>query len=216
MEIQYLGHSSFKIKTLKVGIVTDPFDSVMVGMKFPKTEGDIVTISHSHADHNKIDEVSGVKRVVEGPGEYEIMGVSIIGIASYHDNQKGLERGKNTIFIFELEGLRVAHLGDLGHVLSESTLSDMGDIDVLLIPVGGVYTIDATQAVEITKKIEPNIVIPMHYKTPDHASDTFEQLQPVDDFVKQLGLRVETLPKLVAKEGAQFEEEQKIVILEKR
>ena len=117
MDITYLGHSSFKIKTKTATIITDPFDPQMVGLKYSGVEGEIVTVSHAHADHNATGKVAGVKKIVEGPGEYEISGVSIMGFPSFHDNKEGAERGKNTIYVIEADGLRLAHLGDLGHTI---------------------------------------------------------------------------------------------------
>ena len=134
MDITYLGHSSFRIKTKTATIITDPFDPQMVGLKYSGVEGDIVTISHAHNDHNAEAKVSGVKKVFDGPGEYEVMGVSIIGYPSFHDGKGGSERGKNIIFVFEAEGLRIAHLGDLGHQLSDDLINEMGSIDILMIP----------------------------------------------------------------------------------
>ena len=164
MDITYLGHSSFKIKGKQASIVTDPYDSEMVGMKFPKVDADIVTISHHHADHDRGDGVSQVKKIIDGPGEYEISGVSIIGLTSFHDNKKGADRGKNTIYVIEMDNLRLLHLGDLGHVLSENQIKEIGDVDILFVPVGGFYTLDPQVAVEVLKQIGPSIVIPMHYK----------------------------------------------------
>src|SRR5579859_3239225 len=139
MEITYLGHSSFKIKGKSTSVVTDPFDSEMLGMKFTKIDGDIVLISHHHRDHDKIENVTNVKKVIDGPGEYEVAGVSVIGIKTYHDDKKGAERGKNTIYVIEIEGLRFLHLGDLGHKLEDFELKEIGTIDILMIPVGGTF-----------------------------------------------------------------------------
>src|SRR5258706_16296377 len=107
MDITYLGHSSFKIKTKTASVVTDPFDSKMLGLKYSGVEGEIVTVSHAHSDHNATDKVGGLKKVIDGPGEYEVAGVSIMGYSTYHDNKKGEERGKNTIYVIEAEGLRL-------------------------------------------------------------------------------------------------------------
>ena len=155
MDIVYLGHSSFKIRTKSATVITDPFDSSMVGLKYPTVEGDIVSVSHSHADHNAVSKVTGAKKIIEGPGEYEVMGVSVIGYPSFHDSESGAARGKNTIYVFEAEGLRIAHLGDLGHVLSDDLVNQMGGIDVLMIPVGGFYTIGPKEAADVVSKIDP-------------------------------------------------------------
>jgi L-ascorbate metabolism protein UlaG (beta-lactamase superfamily) len=209
MEIAYLGHSSFKLKGKNLSIVIDPYDSEKVGLKFPKTDADIVTISHDHFDHNKVENVTDVRKVITRPGEYEMNGVSIIGVSSFHDNQKGELRGKNTIYVYEIDGFRIAHLGDLGHTLLEKQLEEIGSIDVLLIPVGGYYTIDSAAAVEVAQSIEPRIIIPMHY----NENNRNENLEPVDAFVKQIALTPETLPKLVLKDALP-EGEQKLIILE--
>ena len=175
MDIVYLGHSSFKIKTKTATVITDPFDPKMVGLKYSGVEGEIVTVSHDHRDHNAVDKVGGVKRVVDGPGEYEISGVSIMGYPSFHDNEKGAKRGKNTIYVYEAEGLRLAHLGDLGHVISEDLVNEMGAIDVLMIPVGGEFTIGPKEAAEIVGKVDPYFVIPMHYKISGMNPETFAE-----------------------------------------
>ncbi len=205
MEITFLGHSSFKIKGKDITLITDPYDEAMVNMKFPKQDADIVTVSHHHNDHDKVDNVTNVKKIVDGPGEYEVAGVSIIGISSFHDDKKGAERGKNTIYVIEMEGLRILHLGDLGHVLPDT--KEIGNIDILMIPVGGTYTIDAKKAVEVYKQIGASIVIPMHYGG---------ELAKAEDFITESGLRVENLPKLVVKKDAINSEEAYAVILEKK
>lgn len=184
MEFVYLGHASFRLKGKLGSVVTDPYED-SIG-KYPKdTQADIVTISHDHADHHAADRVSGSRFTVQEPGEYEIAGISIIGVASFHDDKNGQERGKNTVFVIEMDGLRIAHLGDLGHKLTEEQLDDMGSVDVLLIPVGGVYTIDPKLAVEVTKQIDPWVVIPMHY---DHPGIVVPQkLAGVEEYLKEIG-----------------------------
>lgn len=217
MEITYLGHSSFKIKTKTATVVTDPFDPKMTGLKFAGVEGDIVTLSHDHPDHNATDKVIGIKKIVEGPGEYEIMGVSMIGIPTFHDTNNGSDRGKNTIYIYEFEGLRLAHLGDLGHELSDDLVNELGDIDVLMIPVGGEYTIGPKEASQIVSKIEPFFVLPMHYALPGMSDEIASKLTPVDTFLKECGLPSETLPKFVLKKEDISEDlRTKVVVLEKK
>lgn len=215
MDIIFLGHSSFRIKGKTASIVTDPFDSKMVGLKFSPVEADIVTVSHNHADHSQISLVKNVKKVIQGPGEYEIMGISILGFNSYHDAKEGEERGRNTIYVFEVDGLRIAHLGDLGHELSEGLVEDLGDIDILMIPVGGEFTIGIGKAVSVVQAIEPSIIIPMHYQTSGLNPANFAKLAPVEDFLKEVGLAVENLPKLSLKKE-ELGEEQKVVVLEKK
>jgi L-ascorbate metabolism protein UlaG (beta-lactamase superfamily) len=217
MEITYLGHSSFKIKTKSATVVTDPFDQSMVGLKFPSVEGDIVTVSHDHPDHNNSNKVTGAKKVISGPGEYEVAGVSILGYGSFHDDKKGLERGKNTIYVIEAEGLRLVHLGDLGHSLSDDMVSEMGTIDILMVPVGGVYTIGPKEASEVVSKIDPYFVIPMHYKVPGLTLTGGEKMEPVETFIKEAGIPVENLPKFSIKKDDILEDQNaKVIVLERK
>ena len=214
MDIIYLGHSCFKISGKDATVVTDPFDSETVGIKFPKVTADIVTVSHNHPDHNFLENVENPHKIISGPGEYEVRGISILGFPSFHDNKKGDERGENTIYVFEVDGTRIAHLGDLGHILEESTVTNIGNIDVLLVPIGGNFTIDPKDAVAVTRAIEPKIVVPMHYRSTD-SPEMFSSLATVDDFVKALGTTPEKLKKLSIKPGSLTSEEMKLVILEK-
>jgi L-ascorbate metabolism protein UlaG (beta-lactamase superfamily) len=217
MDITYLGHSSFKIKTRSATVITDPFDPQMVGLKYSGVEGDIVTVSHSHADHNATGRVGGVKKIIEGPGEYEVSGVSIMGFASFHDDKKGEERGKNTIYVIEADGLRVVHLGDIGHTLSDELTDEIGDIDVLMIPVGGFYTIGPKEATEIISKTEPYFVIPMHYNLAGVNPANLGKLEPVETFLKESGLPVENLPKFtIKKEDILEDQNTKVIVLEKK
>ena len=217
MDITYLGHSSFRIKTKLAALVTDPFDPKMVGLKYSGVDGEIVTVSHGHSDHNAVDKVSGIKKVVDGPGEYEISGVSIMGFKTYHDAKNGEERGTNTIYVIEAEGLRMVHLGDLGHLLSDDLIEEIGDVDVLMIPVGGFFTIGPKEATELISKIEPFYVIPMHYKMPGMSPTLSEKLSPVEDFLKESGLTTETLPKFsIKKEDILEDQNTKVIVLEKK
>ncbi len=170
MNIQYYGHSCFKIITKPAGrgqeeitIFLDPF-SKEIGLRPPQGQADLILVSHDHHDHNNVSALKGNPRVLDIPGEYSTFGVNIIGINSFHDNKSGEERGKNTIFILESEEIRVCHLGDLGSDLTEKQLEEINGVNILMIPIGGKYTIDGEKAVDIIKKIEPNIIIPMHYK----------------------------------------------------
>lgn len=185
MKISWLGHSCFKIESDggKI-IVTDPFDEA-VGYPLPKAKADVVTVSHDHHDHNHVAAIGGNPAVVRGPGKKAAAGIEFLGIASYHDDRGGKRRGKNTIFSFEMDGIRVCHLGDLGHLLSEEDAAALGDVDVLMIPVGGVYTLDAGGAKKVVGQIRPKVVIPMHFMTP---ALTFE-VDPPDRFLS--GQKVE-------------------------
>jgi L-ascorbate metabolism protein UlaG (beta-lactamase superfamily) len=214
MDITYLGHSSFRIKGKSATVVTDPFDPDFVGLKFTKgTTADIVTISHSHTDHNRSDLVKDVKRIVNGPGEYEIAGVSIIGMPTFHDDKKGEARGRNTVYVFEIDELRIVHLGDIGHKFSEEELDELGTVDVLMVPVGGFYTVEVAIAVEIVRSIEPSFTIPMHYKVPGMKED-FAKLAPVETFLKEIGLTVERADKFSIKKSDITEEDEKVIVLE--
>lgn len=218
MEIKYLGHSSFLIKTKTAKIVTDPFDPEMVGLKFPKTEADIVTVSHQHADHNQVKNVIGVNDilplVINMPGEFEKMGVRVFGFQSYHDKTRGSERGENILYKFEGEGTSVLHCGDLGVIPEESFLETIGEVDILMVPVGGFYTIDAEEAAQLVRKIEPSIVIPMHYNHSRLNQKKFGQLTGVSEFTKKFGIENLTpIPKLVFKKE-EIEQEMKVIVLE--
>lgn len=170
MIIQYYGHSCFKITAKPAGrgqeevtFFIDPFDK-SVGLRPPQGQADLVLVTHDHHDHNNITALKGEPRIINIPGEYNIKGVNIIGINSCHDNKNGQERGMNTIYSVEAEDIRLCHLGDLGTDLNEKQLDEIDGVDILMIPVGGKYTIDGKKAVEIAKKVEPKIIIPMHYK----------------------------------------------------
>lgn len=183
MDITFLGHASFKLKGKTTSVVTDPYDP-SIGLKYPKVEADIVTISHDHRDHNATGQVDGSPFVVSGPGEYEIAGVKIIGVASFHDDKKGALRGKSTIYNIKIDGLWICHLGDLGqNELTDEQSEQIGQVDVLLIPVGGVYTIDAGEAAKTAASLEAKVVIPMHY-----AGASNLKLEPVDKFLKEMGV----------------------------
>ena len=184
MDITWLGHSCFRIKGKEVVIITDPF-SPDLGYPFNKTKANIVTISHSHPGHSCTDMIEGEFRVLCAPGEYELGGVFITGIATYHDGNSGNERGKNTVYSMEIEGVTICHLGDLGHPLSSEIEGDLADVGVLFLPVGGVSTIDGTAASELVRRLSPRIVIPMHYQTPALS----RTLDPLDPFLKKMAIK---------------------------
>jgi len=183
MDITWYGHSCFRLSDRGVVIVTDP-PSDELGYQRPRIRANVVTISHEHPGHNNRIGFRGGPRFFDGPGEYEVGGVFITGIATYHDGRRGASRGRNTVFVFDFGGLTVCHLGDLGHVLSQSQAEALSEVDVLLIPVGGLHTLDATKAAEVISLVEPRIVIPMHYKTPREKA----RLHKVDRFLKEMGL----------------------------
>ncbi len=166
MKIKWLGHACFTITSdTGVKIITDPYvttDRLTYGEI--KESADIVTVSHNHGDHNNVAAVRGNPEVVRGAGTAEIKGIKFDGTATYHDETGGSQRGDNVIFCFKVDGVRVCHLGDLGHKVSDKQIGELGRIDILLIPVGGFYTIDAKVATEVCNQLKPKVIIPMHYK----------------------------------------------------
>jgi L-ascorbate metabolism protein UlaG (beta-lactamase superfamily) len=216
MEITYLGHSSFRLKGKTGTVITDPYQE-KIGFAFPNVSADIVTSSHDHFDHNATNKVNGTARrekpfLVTQPGEYEVGGVSVFGTVTYHDDAKGAERGQNTVFTVFMDDLRICHLGDLGHELTNDQLDEIGVIDVLLCPVGGHYTIDPKTAVKVIQQIEPSYVIPMHYRTPKYGPD-FAQVGTLEDFLKEYGVAPAAQPKLNVEKN-KLPEEMELVVLE--
>lgn len=179
MKIEYLGHSCFKLtESTGTSIVCDPYDE-SIGYEMPDTEADAVTISHGHYDHNNIKAVSGNPKIIDSESSYDLPGVEINAIKSFHDKQRGKLRGENLIFKFRMDGIDVCHLGDLGEDCSAELIDLLLPVNVLLIPVGGNYTIDAEMAKEYVNRIMPDIVIPMHYKSKGCKLD----IEKVDEFL---------------------------------
>lgn len=182
MKIKWIGHSCFLITSDKgVKILTDPFRRDASLSYYRITESaDIVTVSHEHHDHNDIDAVAGRPAVLRGPAQKTMQDVVIRTVNSYHDENKGKARGANTIFCFTVDSVNICHLGDLGHQLSSADIKALGKVDVLLIPIGGTFTLDAEGATLLYEDIKPRVAIPMHYKT-----DRCQWLKSTaDDFVK--------------------------------
>lgn len=227
MQIIWHGQSCFEITTTpaknsQVKIVIDPF-SEEIGLKLPKLEADVVLTTHEHLDHNNVKAVLGSPSkvsskigkaspfLVDCPGEYEIKKVFIQGILSWHDDKEGKLRGPNTTYIVESEDLKLCHLGDFGQKdLTEEQLEKIGEVDILIIPIGGVYTISASQAIKIMSQIEPRIIIPMHYQIPKLKV----KLDGLDKFLKGLGIKsIEPLAKFSIKKKDISPEEAKIIVL---
>jgi len=185
MQITWLGQACFKIQGKEAIIVTDPYEGSKYGLKPLRLKADIVTSSHDHDDHNNIKAISGQPFVINTPGEFETKEVFIWGVHSWHDNKEGADRGDNVIFIFQIEGVKIAHLGDLGTSLSDKQFEKLEGVDILMVPVGGVYTIDGKQAADLVNKVEPRIVIPMHYKIPGLKL----KLDGVEKFCNELGIK---------------------------
>jgi L-ascorbate metabolism protein UlaG (beta-lactamase superfamily) len=208
MDITWYGHSCFRLSDRGVTIVTDP-PSDDLGYDRPRIRADVVTISHEHPGHNNRVGFRGGPRFFDGPGEYEVKEVFITGIATYHDGRNGSVRGRNTVFLFEFDGLTVCHLGDLGHVPSQSEVEALSSVDVLLIPVGGLHTIDASKASEVISLIEPRLVIPMHYKTKVEKA----KLETVTKFLKEMGVApVPPQPELKVSKSSLPEDTQVVVL----
>lgn len=184
MDIYWLGQACFRIRAKFATIIIDPFDPGFTGLSLPKDlEADIALSSHEHQDHSNLEAVLGNPVKIAGPGEYEAHGVTVNGIEVFHDTKLGSERGKNTVYHLEVDGLNIVHLGDLGHLLSEQQVEAVGLTDILMVPVGGTYTIDAKDAAEVVAQLEPPITIPMHYLTPGLKFP----LDSVDLFLKEMG-----------------------------
>ncbi len=213
MQISWLGHSAFKLQGKGVNdtvtIITDPFHPEKVGLKLPRLEADILTISHAHDDHNNVEAVKGNPFVITSAGEYESKSIFIEGVLSSHDDKQGAERGANIIYRFEIEDISITHLGDLGCELTNKQLESLEGTDILLVPIGGVYTIDAHKAVTVINQIEPRIVIPMHYKVPGLKYD----LGTLETFLKAIAVkpRQEEKLKIVKKDLPQ--EDMEVVVL---
>jgi len=215
MKIIWYGQSLFEIITKskqneEVKIVIDPFNESL-GFKIPKLKADILIVTHNHRDHSNIKAVSGNPFLVQGPGEYEVKGVYIKGIPAFHDSSLGKERGRITVFTIETEEIKICHLSDFGQKeLTEKQLELIGEVNILLIPIGGIYTINAQESSRIINQIEPQIVIPMHYK----ISKLKIKLEELGKFLKVMGIEnPEYLNKLSIKSKDLSEEKTKVIIL---
>ena len=178
MQITWYGHSCFLL-TAENGysILTDPCDRE-TGYELHDLTCDAVTISHEHKDHNCLAIVAGKPLVIRTPGEHTAGGIPVVGITSFHDDAKGARRGGNIVFLYQIDGLRILHLGDLGHILSDDEIKKIGDVDILFAPIGGVFTINAKTATELADRLRAKVLIPMHYKTPALHFD-IEGLEPL-------------------------------------
>ena len=216
MEITYLGHSAFKLKNGRGSVVMDPYDE-NTGWALPKQTADVVTVSHNHGDHSAVDRVKtadgGEPMIISVAGEYETRGISVFGVESWHDDKEGVLRGDNIIFTVLMDGVSVCHLGDLGHKLTDEQIGRIGEVDVLLCPVGGYYTLDAKVAVEVMGQLEPKIFIPMHYRTPLHNTNAFADVAPIESFFNEYGIAPAPIKKLEVQK-ARLPEETEIVVLD--
>jgi len=209
VEITFLGHSCFRLRTKEVTVITDPYQ-VAPGRPAARAQGEIVTISHDHPGHNNAAGVGGAPRVIQGPGEYEIRGVLITGVATFHDSVSGRERGRNTVYVIQMEDVRLCHLGDLGHVLTTEQVDEIGTVDVVFVPARGA-ALEMSRTSEVISQIEPNIIIPMHFPSTDE-----EGLASIEKFCHEMGLRqIAPEPKLNVTK-ASIPQETQVVVLDVR
>lgn len=216
--IEYFGHSSFGISDSEgMKIVTDPYED-WIGYTFPSISTQILTVSHDHFDHNYIAALQGYEQLVNAAtGSFTFGDIKIEGLFSYHDTTQGSERGTNTIYTYEINKIKICHLGDLGHELSEELISSIGEVDVLMIPVGGFFTINSEEAIKVINSIGPKVVIPMHYTT-DASREVFgEYLTTVEDFTSKIepqGWEIENVDNLtLTKEMLNTMKEKKVFVL---
>ncbi|OGN00700.1 MAG: hypothetical protein A3B91_05140 [Candidatus Yanofskybacteria bacterium RIFCSPHIGHO2_02_FULL_41_29] len=191
MTITWFGHSCFRIESKEGSVLIDPFVKE-IGLRPPKIKDNLVLVTHNHSDHNNISEANSEAFIIDGPGEYEKQGISVRGVTSFHDKSGGKERGLNTMYAIKAEGMVLCHMGDFGQdKLDDKQVEDIGSVDILMIPVGGNYTIDYKEAVNIIGQIEPKIVIPMHYKIKGLEID----ISGPEKFLKEIGLTPEKVDK---------------------
>jgi L-ascorbate metabolism protein UlaG (beta-lactamase superfamily) len=211
MEITWYGHSCFRLTERNYAtVVTDPFDHKSVGYDSLKLKADIVTVSHDAPGHNNMDAVKGSEHIIDGAGEFEIGDVFITAVQTTGGGKKSKDKSRNTLYVFDYEGITVAHLGDLQEVPTQSEVEALGTVNVLLIPVGGGNSLNAAKAAEVVSVIEPNIVIPMHYAT----DDAKVKLEPLSKFLKEMGLgKIEAQPSLKVTRSS-LPQETKVVVLD--
>ncbi len=211
MEIVWYGHSCFRfIERGMSAVVTDPFDSDVVGYEPLKLRADIVTVSHDAPGHNFVSVVKGAGHKLTGPGEYEIGGVFITGVQTDINHRKNGDKPRNTLFLFDYDGLTIAHLGDLSQVPSQSEVEALGTVNVALVPVGSGNGLNAAKAAEVISLLEPNIVIPMHYASPSGKLD----LDPLSKFLKEMGLTTHETISALKITRAGLPDELKVVVLD--
>lgn len=213
MDIVWYGQACFKVKGKSATLIIDPFDPDHLGLKLPRDmEADIALKTHDHFDHNNLSAVTGDPIQIVGPGEYDIKGVAITGVSTPHDKEGGAQRGKNTVYHINIDGVNIVHLGDIGDTLTQEQIEEIGSCDILMVPVGSVYTIDAKDASEIVSQLEPRIILPMHY---GGLTGQKVELEPVENFLKEMAVeKVDPQPKLSITRD-KLPEESQIVVLSK-
>jgi L-ascorbate metabolism protein UlaG (beta-lactamase superfamily) len=214
LDVTWHGQSCFRLRGKNATAVTDPFPQ-SIGIKPPNLEADVVTVSHPHPGHSNVEAVVNKDVfVVDGPGEYEVKGITVFGIRAFHDALEGAQEGGNTIFVLEVDDIRICHLGDLGHALDDETVEAIGTpVDVLMVPVGGGKALTADKAAEVVRSIEPRWVVPMHYRVPGLKLE----LDGVETFLKEMGVtEAVAQPKLVIQYSGSGDAETKVFLLEQR
>lgn len=209
MEITWLGHCCFRIRAKEATVVTDPCDK-STGYSLGRPTADLVTVSIDDPGHNHVSGVAGDPRVVNGPGEFEIAGASVVGVTTYRDKDKGSVAGRNIAYVIELEDLRVCHLGGIGHVPTSDQVEEIGNVDILMVPVGGGDSLDAPPAAETVSLIEPKLVIPMHFKTDIEKA----ALNPVERFLKEMGAKTTESHAKIAVTRSSLPDETQILVLD--
>ena len=208
MDVTWLGHGCFRLRGRGAAVVTDPYPP-SIGLKLQRLDADLVTVSHEHDNHN-YTQVMRDAYEIRGPGEYEVAGVSVIGVPTFHDAEKGAKHGRNTVYLIEIDDVRVCHLGDLGHRLDDAEAEAIASPDVLLVPVGGHTAINAAQAAEVVRQLEPRFVVPMHYAIPGLRL----QLDPLDRFLKEMAVTSAEPQAKLSVQASSGEYETKVVVLE--
>jgi L-ascorbate metabolism protein UlaG (beta-lactamase superfamily) len=210
LDVTWLGHGCFRLRGRSAAVVTDPYPPA-IGLKLARMDAEVVTVSHEHDNHNFTSVVRDGAYEVRGPGEYEIAGVSVVGVPTYHDAERGAKHGRNTVYLIEIDDVRVVHLGDLGHKLEDAEAEAVASPDVLLVGVGGRSTLNGAEAAEVVRQLEPRYVVPMHFAIPGLKL----QLDPIDRFLKEMGVTAsEPQPKLAVQKSSVTEYETKVVVLE--
>ena len=214
MDITWYGLACFRIRERGVAIVCDPYQKT-TGLTLPRLKADIVTSSHDQLGHNNIERVGGEPKVITGPGEYEVSNVFVTGATTYHRVEEGQPRERNIVFFFEIDGLTIGHLGDLGEVPKQREIDDLnlGEVDVLLVPVGGGNTLDPTRAVEAIGMLEPRLIVPMHYHHEGLNEKLCGPLEPVDKFLKELGVPVPEIQDSLKITKSSLPDEAQVVLL---
>ncbi|HXG41835.1 MAG TPA: MBL fold metallo-hydrolase [Dehalococcoidia bacterium] len=209
MEITWLGHSCFRLRGRQTTVITDPCPP-STGYQLGRPTAHIVTVSHQHEDHSYVQGVAGSPKVLDAPGEYDIAGTFVTAVPTYHDGRKGAARGPNLVFVLEMDGLTLCHLGDLGHLPTPEQVELLSGVDVLFVPVGGHGTLDGAQAAEVVSLLEPKVVIPMHYRTPACRLS----LDPLDRFLKELDLEALEPQKRLSLTAGSLPETTEVVVLD--